>query len=119
MKCSTVCQQRCLLESFVLTSLGDDASGDNNDDGPVELCFKMLDDLLANFAECGNRSVGDLYYKHLAKGAILLFVFNEFSTVDPDLAQMFLQGSVVELELGKHLSGFILKFSWLLLFQGR
>jgi hypothetical protein len=38
----------------MLTSLGDDSSGDNNDDGPVEFCFKMLHDLLANFAECGD-----------------------------------------------------------------
>jgi hypothetical protein len=88
------------LGEVSLTSLGDDASGNNNDDGPVEFLFKMLNDLLANFAECLDRSVGDLHDEHLAKGAILLLVFNEFSTVDPDLAQMLLQGGIVKLELG-------------------
>jgi hypothetical protein len=62
--------------------------------------------------------VGDLHDEDLAEGSILLFVLNELSAVNPDLAKVFLEGSVVELELGKNLGGFILKFSGLGLLGG-
>ena len=92
------------------TSLWDDSSCDNHDNGPVEFGFECWNNFLANFAVCSDGSEGDLDNEDLAKGSILLFVLNQLSAVNPDLAQMFLQGSVVELELGEYLGGFILKF---------
>lgn len=36
---------------FELTSLGDDGSGGDDDDGPVELALEVADDLLADLVE--------------------------------------------------------------------
>jgi hypothetical protein len=49
-----------------LSSLGDDCSGSNYNDGPVELLFKMLDYFVIDLVEGINRSVGDLEKKSLA-----------------------------------------------------
>lgn len=79
----------------MLTSLWDDGSGGNDDDGPVELSFEMLHDLLANFVESGQRSVGDLHEEGLGVRTVGLFVFNQIGTVDEDLTQMLLQVGIV------------------------
>jgi hypothetical protein len=68
-----------------LTSLGDDGSGGDNNDGPVELSFEMRDNLLSDLVESGQRSVWDLDEEGLAVGTVSLFVFNQISTVDEDL----------------------------------
>lgn len=50
----------------VLTSLGDDGSGGDDDNGPVELALEVGDDLVADLVEGGGGSVGDLDEEDLA-----------------------------------------------------
>ena len=59
----------------ILTSLGDDGSGGNHDNGPVELALEVGDDLLADLVEGGDGSVGNLHEEALASGTVLLLVF--------------------------------------------
>lgn len=58
-----------------LGSLGDDGSGSDDDDGPVELGLKVADDILVDLVEGVDRPVGDLDEEALAPGAVLLLVF--------------------------------------------
>lgn len=51
---------------LILTSLGDDGSGSDNDDWPVELALEVVDDFLANLVESGERSVRNLHKEALA-----------------------------------------------------
>ena len=81
----------------MLTSLGDDGSCGNYDYGPAEFAFEVLDDLLANLSVGNNWSEGDLDKQALWLWAISLFVFNQISAIDEDLAQMFLQVGIVHL----------------------
>ena len=69
----------------MLTSLGNDGAGNNNDDGPVEFGLEVRDNLLVHFAESVDRSVGDAHEQGLAGGAVCLGVFNQLSAVDEDL----------------------------------
>ena len=69
-----------------LTSLGDDGSGGDNDDGPVELSFEVGNNLITDLAEGDEGAVGDLDEEGLAARAVLLFVFNQFCAVEVDLA---------------------------------
>jgi hypothetical protein len=69
----------------MLTSLGNDGAGNNNDDGPVEFALEVRDNLLVHFAESVDRSVGDANEQSLAGGAVSLGVFNQLSAVDEDL----------------------------------
>lgn len=50
----------------ILTSLGDDGSGGDDDNGPVELALEVGDDLVADLVEGGGGSVGDLDEEDLA-----------------------------------------------------
>ena len=77
--------------------LGDDGAGDNDDDGPVELCLEVADNLLGDLAEGNERAVGDADEEGLALGAVSLVVFNQVSAVDEQLSQVLLKASVVNL----------------------
>ena len=48
------------------TSLGNDVSGSNNEDGPSEFLLKVLDNILADLAERLQRSEWDLHNNGLA-----------------------------------------------------
>ena len=80
-----------------LTPLGGDGAVGNNDDGPVELGFEVLDDLLGGLAESGEAAEGDANEQSLAGRPISLLVFNQISAVDEDLGKACLQTSVVHL----------------------
>ena len=84
------------MESL-LTPLGDDGAGGNDDDGPVELCFEVRDNLVANLAESGEAAEGNANVQSLAHGAVSLLVFNQISAVDEDLGKVCLQTSIVHL----------------------
>ena len=73
------------LMEGILTPLGDDGAGGNDDDGPVELSFEVLDELVADFAESGKRAEGNADEEGLALGSVGLLVFNQISAVDEDL----------------------------------
>ena len=59
-----------------LTMLGNDGSGGNDDDGPVEFALEVSDELVRHLAESRERSVGDAHEEGLALSAISLLVFN-------------------------------------------
>ena len=82
---------------LILTPLGNDGAGGNDDDGPVELLFEVRDNLVANLAESGQAAEGDANEQSLAGGPISLLVFNQISAVDEDLGKALLQTSVVHL----------------------
>ncbi len=44
---------------LILTPLGNDGAGGNDDDGPVELLFEVRDNLVADLAESGKAAEGD------------------------------------------------------------
>ena len=70
-----------------LTPLGGDGAVGNNDDGPVELGFEVLDDLLGGLAESGEAAEGDANEQSLGGRAVSLLVFNQISAVDEDLGK--------------------------------
>ena len=49
-----------------LTPLGGDGAVGDDDDGPVELALKEINNLLAGLAESGERTVGDANEQSLA-----------------------------------------------------
>jgi hypothetical protein len=69
----------------ILTPLGDDVAGRDDDDGPVEFALKEFNNLVGDLAESRERAVGDANEESLAAGAVGLLVFNQISAVDLDL----------------------------------
>lgn len=98
-----------------LTSLGDDGSGGNNDDGPVELALEVADDLLGYLAKGVEGPVRDLDEKNLGSVAVSLVVFSQFSTVDVELGEVFFQIGIVHFEVENTLCYFVLQVSGLAL----
>ncbi len=80
-----------------LTPLGGDGAVGDDDDGPVELGFEVLDDLLGGLAESGEAAEGNADLEGLGGTAVGLLVINQISTVDVDLRQSLLQTLVVHL----------------------
>ena len=72
----------------------------------------MRHKLIANFLVSLDRSEGDLDEESLACRSILLFVFNQFSTVNVDLLEVEFQVSVVNFKLLKTLGDFVFQISW-------
>ena len=70
---------------MILTPLGDDGAGGDDNDGPVELALKEINNLLAGLAESGERTVRDANEEGLAAVTVGLGVFNQISAVDEDL----------------------------------
>jgi hypothetical protein len=70
-----------------LTPLGNDGAGGNDNNGPVELLFKVRDNLVADLAESGEAAEGNAHEQSLAHRAIGLLVFNQISAVDEDLGK--------------------------------
>jgi hypothetical protein len=82
---------------LILTPLGNDGTGGNDDDGPVELLFEVRDNLVADLAESGKAAEGDANVQSLGDRAVSLLVFNQISAVDEDLGKACLQTSIVHL----------------------
>jgi len=59
-----------------LTSLGDDGSGGDDNDGPWELLFEVLDSLLVHLVEGSNRPEWNAHKQTFARTAVLLLVLN-------------------------------------------
>ncbi len=51
---------------MVLTPLGNNGAGSDDNDGPAELALEVLDDLLADLAESGEGAVGNANKQSLA-----------------------------------------------------
>ena len=85
------------MDLFILTPLGDDGAVGDDDDGPVELCFEVRDNLVTDLAESGEAAEGNAHVQSLAGGTVGLLVFNQISAVDEDLGKVLLQTSVVHL----------------------
>jgi hypothetical protein len=87
-------QERMIIKKFrdrllvvKLTPLGNDGAGGNDDNGPVELLFKVRDNLVADLAESGEAAEGDANEQSLGGRAVSLLVFNQISAVDEDLGK--------------------------------
>lgn len=73
------------MGAILLTPLGDDGAGGDDNDGPVEFSLKEVNNLLSGLAESGERAVGNANEQTLAAAAVGLLVFNQISAVDEDL----------------------------------
>ena len=73
------------MGAIILTPLGDDGAGGDDNDGPVEFAFKEINNLLAGLAESGERTVGNANEESLGAVTVGLLVFNQISAVDEDL----------------------------------
>ena len=82
---------------LILTPLGNDGAGGNDDDGPVELLFEVRDNLVADLAESGKAAERNANEQSLGDRAVSLLVFNQISAVDEDLGKACLETSIVHL----------------------
>jgi hypothetical protein len=71
--------------------------------------------LIGYFTVGNQRSERDLDLKNLGLGAILLIVFNQFSTVDVDLCEVIFQVGIVHFEVQHVLCYFVFEVSGLAL----
>ena len=87
--------------------LRDDGAGGNDDDGPVELCLELGNNLLGDLAEGGEWAEGNADEEGLALVSVGLGELDQLGGVDEHLDEVLLELGVVDLKLEKHLGALV------------
>ena len=95
---------------LILTTSRDDSSVGSKNDGPFEFAFKVVNDLLSNFAEGTERSERKSHEQVLRFGTISSSVLNILSRVDVEELKVSLDVGVALFEVLKSLCDFFFQF---------